>query len=233
MGMDDFWASLPTGKEDKPLLFEMGPLVYDFHDIDGLYYMLDRKLSGCLVMMWAKPMNPGIRGKVTLDGREVTGWVNQYMEVMGKLWVLGIPLRGLVTEYGKEYRLHVEGFTDIDGNEMNPQDFTVKGVYKTEPKPEDAEHERIALKAAQEGIVLLKNEGNALPINKGETLNLFGKGVHEFRIGAAGAGKINPRYSIHFVEAVRQRSHEKGDYVLNEELVEFYGCDRDSLPPDE
>ena len=233
MGMDDFWASLPTGKEDKPLLFEMGPLVYDFHDIDGLYYMLDRKLSGCLVMMWAKPMNPGIRGKVTLDGREVTGWVNQYMEVMGKLWVLGIPLRGLVTEYGKEYRLHVEGFTDIDGNEMNPQDFTVKGVDKTEPKPEDAEHERIALKAAQEGIVLLKNEGNALPINKGETLNLFGKGVHEFRIGAAGAGKINPHYSIHFVEAVRQRSHEKGDYVLNEELVEFYGCDRDSLPPDE
>ena len=35
MGMEDFWEQLPTGKEDKPLLFEMGPLEYDFHDIDG------------------------------------------------------------------------------------------------------------------------------------------------------------------------------------------------------
>ena len=60
MGMEDFWEQLPTGKEDKPLLFEMGPLEYDFHDIDGLYFMLDRRLSGCLLMMWAKPMNPDI-----------------------------------------------------------------------------------------------------------------------------------------------------------------------------
>ena len=44
MGMEDFWEQLPTGKEDKPLLFEMGPLEYDFHDIDGLYFMLDRRL---------------------------------------------------------------------------------------------------------------------------------------------------------------------------------------------
>lgn len=54
MGMEDFWEQLPTGKEDKPLLFEMGPLEYDFHDIDGLYFRLDRRLSGCLLMMWAK-----------------------------------------------------------------------------------------------------------------------------------------------------------------------------------
>ncbi len=100
MGMEDFWEQLPTGKEDKPLLFEMGPLEYDFHDIDGLYFMLDRRLSGCLLMMWAKPMNPDIQGTVTLDSRVVSGCINQYMEVMGNMWVLGIPLRGLVTEYG-------------------------------------------------------------------------------------------------------------------------------------
>ena len=134
MGMEDFWEQLPTGKEDKPLLFEMGPLEYDFHDIDGLYFMLDRRLSGCLLMMWAKPMNPDIQGTVTLDSRVVSGCINQYMEVMGNMWVLGIPLRGLVTEYGREYQLHVEGFVDMDGNEMNPQDFTVRGVEKVKPK---------------------------------------------------------------------------------------------------
>lgn len=92
--------------------------------------MLDRRLSGCLLMMWAKPMNPDIQGTVTLDSRVVSGCINQYMEVMGNMWVLGIPLRGLVTEYGREYQLHVEGFVDMDGNEMNPQDFTVRGVEK-------------------------------------------------------------------------------------------------------
>lgn len=79
MGMEDFWEQLPTGKEDKPLLFEMGPLEYDFHDIDGLYFMLDRRLSGCLLMMWAKPMNPDIQGTVTLD----SGGIRLYQPVYG------------------------------------------------------------------------------------------------------------------------------------------------------
>lgn len=227
--MEDYFSQLPTGKEDKPLLFGMGPLEYDFHDIDGLYFMLGRQLSGCLLMMWSKPMNPQVMGIVTLDGKAVDGCVNRYMETMGNMWILGIPLRGLVTEYGREYQLHVEGFADADGNTMSPQDFTVKGIEKTEPKPEYAEHEQIALAAAQEGIVLLKNERGALPLKKGETLNLFGKGVHEFRIGAVGAGKINPRYSVNFIEAVRSG----GDYSLNEELIAFYGCDRDELPPED
>lgn len=229
METEDFFTQLPTGKEDKPLLSPMGPLEYDFHDIDGLYFMLDRQLSGCLVMMWAKPMNPDIMGTVMLNGIKVPGCIHQYMEIMGNMWILGIPLRGLVTEYGKAYQLHVEGFVDVDGNEMNPQDFTVKGMEKVEQKPEDAVHEQIALEAAREGIVLLKNADKVLPIKKGGSLNLFGRGVHEFRIGAVGAGKINPRYSINFIEAVRDRK----DYSLNEELVEFYRCDRDTLPPAE
>lgn len=221
MGMEE--------RKDKPVLLSMGPLKYDFHDIDGLYFMLDRKLSGCLLMLWDRPMNPEADGIVTLDGKRITGIVNQYMEAMGQMWILGIPLRGLVTEYGREFKLHVEGFEDVDGNVMDPQDFSLKSVKKEEPKPEYAEHEKIALDAAREGIVLLKNESHVLPVDKGETLNLFGKGTHEFRIGAVGAGKINPRYSINFIEAVR----ESEEYVLNEELVEFYSCDQDLIPTKE
>ena len=36
MGMEDFFASLPRGKEDAPLLFAMGPTIFDFHDVDIL-----------------------------------------------------------------------------------------------------------------------------------------------------------------------------------------------------
>lgn len=229
MGMEDAIGQILTAKDQKPMLFEIGPLEYDFHDIDGLYYMLDRKLSGCLLLMWTKPMDPNAEGTVLLDGVPVDGCVSQYMAVMGNMWVLGIPLRGRVTEYGKSYQLHIEGYADADGNVMEPQEFTVRGVERTEPRPEYAAHEQTALQAAREGIVLLKNEGNILPLAKGSVLNLFGKGVHEFRIGAVGAGKINPRYSVNFLEAVRANR----DYSLNEELVSFYGCDRDVLPPAE
>lgn len=229
MGMEEAIGQILVAKDQKPMLFELGPLEYDFHDIDGLYFMLDQKLSGCLLLMWTKPMDPKVEGTVLLDGVPVEGCISQYMEVMGNMWVLGIPLRGRVTEYGKSYLIHVEGYADADGNVMEPQDFTVRGVEKTGPKPEYAAHEQTALQAAREGIVLLKNEGNILPLPKGSVLNLFGKGVHEFRIGAVGAGKINPRYSVNFIEAVQ----EDQNYSLNEELVSFYGCDRDVLPPAE
>ncbi|HHV10775.1 MAG TPA: hypothetical protein GXX75_10925 [Clostridiales bacterium] len=226
MDQNDFFAQLPRGKEDKPLLFGMGPLVYDFHDTDGLYYMLDRDFSGCMLMMFAKPMDPSIEGQVTLDGKPLPRYVLKHMEIMGNMWVLGVHLRGFVTEYSKEYSLHVEGFTDTDGNRMNPQDFIVKGIDRVSPEAKYQEHEAVALQAAQEGIVLLKNEGGILPLRPGMELNLFGKGVLQFRVSAVGAGKINPRYTIDLVEAVR----ESKDFTLNEELVQFYHCDEDRIP---
>lgn len=225
MNAAELFANLPRGKEDKPLLFAMGPLVYDFHDIDGLYFMLDRKLSGCLVMMWAKPMDPEVAGTVTLDGEPVEGCVLHPMAAMGGMWILGVPLRGRVTEYGREYALHVEGYADIDGNTMNPQDFTVTGMERVSPDPAFAAHEAVALRAAREGIVLMRNENHALPLRPG-ALNLFGKAVHEFRTTAVGAGKINPRYSVNFLEAVQDRE----GYEVNRELVEFYGLGRDETP---
>ncbi len=220
----EFFASLKTGKNDKPILIPTGPMVYDFNDVDGLYFMLDRKLSGCMVLMWSKPMDSGTAGRITVNGRELSRHILQYMPVM-RLWILGVPLRGIVTEYGKEYALHIEGFTDADGNVMDPQDFTVTGPEHVLPDPAFAKSEAVALQAAQEGIVLMKNERAALPLKPG-TLNLFGKAVHEFRVTAVGAGKINPRYSVNFLEAVAARE----GCSLNAELTGFYGCGRDDVP---
>lgn len=134
MDAQEFFAQLPRGKEDKPLLFGFGPLEYNKDDIDGLYYMLDRDFSGCLLLNFAKPMNPEIQGRAWLNGEMLPPCVLKYMPIMGNLWVLGIPMRGFVNEYGKEYSLHVEGYTDTDGNEMNPQDFTVKCTDRAFPE---------------------------------------------------------------------------------------------------
>lgn len=229
MDQNDFFAKLPRGKEDKPLLFGADPLEYDFHDVDGIYYMLDRKLSGCLVLMWAKPMNPKIKGNITLDGKTVEKYVLQPMAMMMGMWILGIPLRGFITECGREYQLHVDGFTDTDGNEMNPQDFTVTSVTRMKPEEKYKEHESVAYQAAAEGIVLLKNKNSVLPLKKNTVINLFGKGIHQFRNGAVGAGKITPRYSISFLEAIRGSE----EFTVNEELAGFYKCDEDEIPKEQ
>ena len=121
--MENMFANLPMGKEDKPLLLPMGPLVYDYHDVDGLYYMLDRRLSGCMIFLWSKQM---------------------------------------------------------------------------------------------------------LPLEKGTVLNLFGKGIYQFRNGAVGAGKISPRYSVNLVEAIQEDDY----FNCNQELIEFYRCDDDQIPPE-
>lgn len=228
MAQENPLANLPTGKEDRPICFGMTrePFVYDMHDIDGLMYMLDHALSGCLVLTWAKQMDPSVPGRIRVDGRAVEHYVLKPMAIMHGMWIVGIPLRGIVTEPGRTYTLHMEGFTDTDGNEMLPRDFQVIGKEQVLPDPKDAAHEAVARQAAAEGIVLLKNEKNVLPLPAGTAINLFGKGVWEFRDSAVGAGKINPRYHVSLVDALRGEK----DYPVNEELLDFYRCDEDRIP---
>ena len=98
-------------------------------------------------------------------------------------------------------------------------------VMERKPKPEHAEHEAVALRAAQEGIVLLKNN-SILPLEAGTVVNLFGAAVHHFHIDAGGAGKTNPSYKVNLIQAI-----ERCDVLsLNNELVEFYRCDKNVIP---
>ena len=229
MDAQEILSQLPRGKEDKPFLLSFGPMEYSRTDTDGLYYMLDRDFSGRLVIPFSKDMNPDIIGKAYIDGRELPPCVIKQMPLMFNLWTIGVMARGFVSEYGRTYTLRIEGFTDTDGNTMEPQEFPVKCSDRVLPQEKDAAHEAVALQAAQDGIVLLKNDNNVLPLASGTVLNLFGKAVSEFRTAAVGAGKINPRYCIDLTEAVR----EKSDLVLNEELAGFYCCDQDVIPPDD
>ena len=224
MELHEILASLPRGKEDKPLCMPTGELVFDPWNIDGPYGHLDPEASGCIVLMFSKAMDPAFAGKAFLDGVALPKCVLRSMPQMGGLWVVGIGLRGFATEFGRRYILHVEGFRDTDGNEMNPQDFPITVPAMEAPRAEYAAHEEIALRAAREGIVLLKNSG-VLPLKQGSVLNLFGKGIFRFRTSAGGAGEIHPRYRVGLVEATRK------EFAVNRELVDFYRCDLDLCPP--
>lgn len=229
MDQQNIWESIPHGKSDPPmLLWDLTkPLPYDFNDPDSQYVMFNRGLEGCMVLPFSKAMEP-VCGQASADGRNIPCTVQKVNLGGFEIWWLGVKPGGILHDYGKRVTLKISGFRDTDGNEMLPADLVVETAPKRPKEPAYAAHETVALQAAQDGIVLLKNDAHALPLEKGNVLNFFGKGLTEWRICAVGVGKVTPRYTVGLLEA----AHGETDYVVNEELVEFYACGTDVLPDD-
>ena len=56
------------------------------------------------------------------------------------------------------------------------------------------EHIAVSKKAAKEGMVLLKNEGNTLPLRRGTRIALFGKATFDYVKGGGGSGDVTVPY---------------------------------------
>lgn len=191
-------------KEILPEIETDGVFSYDIDDVDGSMYMLDHQFSGCLVMRFSKQMDESVYGKVFCEGEELPVGTLKAIAIAGNIQMCGIPVRDVLQEYDRDYRLEVEGFRDCDGNEMKKQTITVHTLPKKMPDPTYAEHDEIALRTAEEGVVLLKNENGCLPLHEGSEICLWGAG--QFRVAAVGAGRINPRYSIGLKRALEENS---------------------------
>ncbi len=57
------------------------------------------------------------------------------------------------------------------------------------------EHIALSREAAREGMVLLKNEGNLLPLTAGSRVALFGKGSFDYVKGGGGSGDVTVAYT--------------------------------------
>jgi len=226
----DFLPKLSTNKDEKPVAKPLGKhAAYDIDDIDGLLTMLNRNFSGCVAVSFTKRLNESIYGKVSIDGQELKKGTLFTFETMGGVQLYGFPVRGVLTEYNKSYTALLEGFVDLDGNMMEPQEITIITHPKKQPVPGYEAHDQVALDVAREGIVLLKNEDHVLPLPQTETLNIFGKGLALFRMGAVGAGKINPRYYVGLVQAIEECSN----FELNQDLRLLYAAGIDVNPTEE
>ena len=81
------------------------------------------------------------------------------------------------------------------------------------------EHIALSKAAAKEGMVLLKNEENALPFAKGTKLALFGKGCVDYVKGGGGSGDVTVSYIKNLYDGLT----ELGDSVsIYKETVDFY-----------
>lgn len=72
-------------------------------------------------------------------------------------------------------------------------------------------HRQVARRAAAEGMVLLKNADNVLPLAKGSKVALFGAGASQTVKGGTGSGEVNERTSVSIWQGMKNAGFEITD----------------------
>ena len=70
------------------------------------------------------------------------------------------------------------------------------GTTSNEPRDYEVENRALARKAAADGMVLLKNEGALLPLDKAKPIALYGSGAVVTVKGGTGSGDVNSRETV-------------------------------------
>ncbi|MBQ6299304.1 MAG: glycoside hydrolase family 3 protein [Bacteroidales bacterium] len=74
--------------------------------------------------------------------------------------------------------------------------------YKPSQAPDLTSHAEVAREAAEEGIVLLKNEAGTLPLAAGSRAALFGVGSYQLLAGGTGSGHVHRPYVVNLEEGL-------------------------------
>ena len=83
------------------------------------------------------------------------------------------------------------------------------------------EHIALSLEAAEEGMVLLKNEEGVLPFPAGTRTAIFGKGQIDYVRGGGGSGDVTTSYTRSIYEGMKQKE-EEGRIQIFDPLSAFY-----------
>ncbi len=90
--------------------------------------------------------------------------------------------------------------------------------FKYSNKPDLKSHAFVTRQAASEGMVLLKNDNNTLPLaKKTKTIAVFGTATFETVIGGTGSGDVNEAYTISIADGFINAG-----YILDESLKNIY-----------
>jgi beta-glucosidase len=161
-----------------------------------------------------------VRQEWAFDGLYMTDFDMQYGDAVAQVRAgLNLIMSGSMREYDEIMNALRNKTLDertLDKNlvyniKLKLDSPSMKG-YTPSLKPDLTAHATIAGEAAEEGMVLLKNKDNTLPLDKGKTVAVFGKISYHLIESGTGSGSVRSnKYAISVNEGLKSA----GFKVLN------------------
>jgi beta-glucosidase len=91
---------------------------------------------------------------------------------------------------------------------------TFKNYHYTN-NPDLAAHAVLSRTAAAEGMVLLKNEDNSLPLKSGSLVGLYGNSSYDIIAGGTGSGDVHRKYTVSLIDGLTNSGFKTEEGLSN------------------
>ena len=92
--------------------------------------------------------------------------------------------------------------------------------YQYSNHPDLKQHAQVSREAAAESMVLLKDNGNALPIKNSASVAVFGNHAYDLIAGGTGSGDVNKAYAVSLAEGLTNAGY-KTDKDVQQAYVNY------------